>query len=71
MVWSTTREVGCGFASGRQFEALVCRYSPPGNRDGRPVVEPQLQMAARRICPPTQPAAVLDPRRSLFDSSGD
>jgi hypothetical protein len=38
MVWSTTTDVGCAFASGRQFDALVCRYSPPGNRDGRPVL---------------------------------
>lgn len=52
MVWSTTREVGCGFAAGRQYEALVCRYTPPGNRDGRPVVEPELRIAARRACPP-------------------
>lgn len=53
MVWSTTREIGCGFATGRQFDALVCRYSPPGNRDGRPVVEPGL-LATRRICPPAR-----------------
>ena len=33
MIWPTTTDVGCGFVRGR-FEALVCRYSPPGNRDG-------------------------------------
>lgn len=37
MVWSTTTDVGCAFVQGRRFDALVCRYSPPGNRDGRPV----------------------------------
>ena len=52
MVWSTTRDVGCAFAAGRQYQALVCRYSPPGNRDGRPVVEPELRFASRRACPP-------------------
>lgn len=52
MIWSTTRDVGCAFATGRQYQALVCRYSPPGNRDGRPVVEPELRFASRRACPP-------------------
>lgn len=52
MVWSTTRDIGCAFATGRQYQALVCRYSPPGNRDGRPVVEPELRFASRRACPP-------------------
>ena len=38
MVWSGTTDVGCAFHQGRQFDALVCRYSPPGNQDGRPVI---------------------------------
>lgn len=50
MVWSTTRELGCAYASGT-FVALVCRYSPPGNRDGRAVVEPGLLASTRRLCP--------------------
>lgn len=33
MIWPTTTDIGCGVAKGR-FDALVCRYSPPGNRDG-------------------------------------
>lgn len=38
MVWATTTRVGCGTATGAQWEYLVCRYSPPGNQDGKPVL---------------------------------
>jgi hypothetical protein len=31
MIWSTTTRVGCAIASGRGWDVLVCRYSPPGN----------------------------------------
>jgi hypothetical protein len=51
IVWSRTMFVGCGFYSGRQFDALVCRYSPPGNADGKPVIVPQSQLAIRAFCP--------------------
>jgi len=37
MIWKTTTHVGCGWASGRTGEFMVCRYSPPGNADGRQV----------------------------------
>jgi hypothetical protein len=33
MIWLKTTDVGCGYAYGR-YVALVCRYSPPGNKDG-------------------------------------
>lgn len=35
MIWKTTTRVGCGIAGGRTGEFMVCRYSPPGNADGR------------------------------------
>jgi hypothetical protein len=36
MVWPTTTHVGCAiFAADMDY--LICRYSPPGNIDGRPV----------------------------------
>ena len=35
MIWKTTTRVGCGVASGQTGEFMVCRYSPPGNADGR------------------------------------
>ena len=46
MVWSTTTEVGCAFVEGQKFDALVCRYSPPGNQDNKPVPSPSLATTA-------------------------
>jgi hypothetical protein len=40
MVWPTTTRVGCAVASNAAEDFLVCRYSPAGNIDGRPL--PQL-----------------------------
>lgn len=37
MVWPTTTRVGCAVASNASADYLVCRYSPAGNVDGRPV----------------------------------
>ena len=36
MVWPTTTHVGCAIYSA-DWDYLVCRYSPPGNKDGKPV----------------------------------
>ena len=46
MIWPTTTELGCGEASGSGHKWLVCRYSPGGNKDGKPVGEP-VQIAER------------------------
>ena len=35
IVWPATTRVGCGLASSTRWDVLVCRYSPPGNRDGQ------------------------------------
>ena len=40
VIWPTTRRVGCAVASGRGRDYLVCRYSPKGNVDGRPLPPP-------------------------------
>jgi hypothetical protein len=59
MIWPTTTDVGCGFASGLRYDALVCRYSPPGNRDGYPVIglPPSAigQIPVIRVPPPPPP----------------
>ena len=38
IVWPWTTHVGCAIESGEFFEYTVCRYTPPGNRDGDPLV---------------------------------
>ena len=39
MLWPTTTSVGCGIQRGiGRFDWLICRYAPPGNRDGRPIL---------------------------------
>ena len=36
MVWPTTTHVGCAIYS-VDWDYLICRYSPPGNKDGKPI----------------------------------
>jgi len=37
MIWKSTTRVGCAIHQSGQWDYLICRYSPPGNADGRPV----------------------------------
>lgn len=37
MVWRGTSRVGCALEQGRNWDFLVCRYSPPGNVLGQRV----------------------------------
>ncbi|HEY0626227.1 MAG TPA: CAP domain-containing protein [Allosphingosinicella sp.] len=37
MIWRTTTNVGCAVHSDARMDYLICRYSPPGNVDGRRV----------------------------------
>jgi len=36
MVWPTTTHVGCAIYPA-DWDYLICRYSPPGNKDGKPM----------------------------------
>ncbi len=70
MVWPTTTSVGCGVQRGiGRFDWLICRYAPPGNRDGtsifadnagKPVIADNSGVAAPDSSTPTLPR--LDPR---------
>jgi hypothetical protein len=35
MIWKTTTRVGCAIQPAGRWEYLICRYSPPGNVDGK------------------------------------
>jgi len=38
IVWRSTTRVGCAIHSDLNYDWLICRYTPPGNIDGRPVL---------------------------------
>jgi hypothetical protein len=43
MVWPSTTAVGCAVQRGiGRYDWLICRYAPPGNRDGVPIGLPPL-----------------------------
>jgi hypothetical protein len=37
LIWKGTTRVGCAIHSTGRYDYLICRYSPPGNIDGRTV----------------------------------
>ena len=37
IIWPGTTHVGCGMVVGRSSNWFVCRYSPGGNKDGKPL----------------------------------
>lgn len=37
MVWRGTTHVGCAIHRSPRWDFLICRYSPPGNKDGHSV----------------------------------
>lgn len=38
MIWPTTTRLGCAIHSDARYDWTVCRYSPPGNRDGSTIL---------------------------------
>ena len=46
MVWPTTTHVGCAIHRA-DWDYLICRYSPPGNIDGKAVIRSATAMASR------------------------
>lgn len=55
MIWPTTTNLGCGLASGSGFQWLVCRYSPGGNKDGKPILADNSGIAPPNSSTPTLP----------------
>ena len=47
MVWPTTTRVGCAVFSS-DWDYLICRYSPPGNVDGKPIFAAESVRSALR-----------------------
>ncbi|MFP5329878.1 MAG: CAP domain-containing protein [Alphaproteobacteria bacterium] len=45
MIWPTTTTIGCARGIGAGSSWLVCRYDPGGNKDGKPVGVPPVQVA--------------------------
>jgi hypothetical protein len=37
MIWKTTTRIGCAIHTEGGWDYLICRYSPPGNADGKVV----------------------------------
>ncbi len=51
MIWSSTTRVGCAVHRSARMDYLICRYSPPGNIDGRSSADRSLiGVRVRRIC---------------------
>lgn len=38
MMWPSTTRLGCAVRTTLRWDLLICRYSPPGNIDGKPLV---------------------------------
>jgi hypothetical protein len=58
MVWPATTNLGCAAYQGGQFDWLICRYSPPGNKDGKMVLAEREKEAP---LPPTMGGRALHP----------
>ena len=71
MIWPKTTDLGCAAVPGGRASWLVCRYSPGGNKDGKPVGA--LPQVAAPVMPPVMPRPVVPtsavPSRPVISSS--
>lgn len=51
MIWPTTTDVGCAHHADARFDWLICRYSPPGNKDGVAIGRGPPQLAQTQVRP--------------------
>jgi pathogenesis-related protein 1 len=74
MVWNSTTEIGCGYATNDQSTYFVCRYSPAGNilgqtayGQGAPPPPAATNATAPATNAPPPPAAVGEEQNTLGD----
>lgn len=71
MIWPTTTKLGCAIHSDLKYDWTVCRYSPPGNRDGSPVLMGSGQpVIAQDIAPPNSSTPTIPPVRFKLPMGG-
>jgi hypothetical protein len=61
LIWPTTTRLGCAIHSDARYDWTVCRYSPPGNRDGTPILAND---ATSGIAPATSTTPATPPEPS-------
>lgn len=75
MIWYESVRVGCARAVSAAISALVCEYSPGGNKDGQPVgykvEQPPLSAADNLTGPPAAPPPPPDWTGAIDWASGD
>ena len=57
MIWETTTDVGCAIHSDPNYDWLICRYSPPGNKDGVAIGFPPTAIAQSPVININNPPA--------------
>src|ERR671917_592866 len=75
MVWSSTTEIGCGYATNDQSTYFVCRYSPAGNilgqtAYGQGAPPPAATNATAAPATNAPPPAAEDEEQNTLDDQG-
>jgi hypothetical protein len=74
MIWETTTDVGCAIHSDPRYDWLICRYSPPGNRDGVAIGFPPTvfaQLPLLNINNPELPAGGQPPQEASNEKDSE